>query len=364
MINLRYHIVSITAVFLALGIGVALGGTFLDRYTFDILERNIGSAEARIKTTEAENRDLKSQISQADDRDQALTNVGSTALFKDQLTDVPVLVVSQPGSDKEVLTTISQSLVRAGADLRGTIEIRDAMAMTDSVNDAVAKAVDEPASKPEKVRAAVNKALRSALDEAGQEVKEPEVAPTTTTTPASSTTVGGASTDTTAPAGDASTTTTLGGEASVLPPEPEQPEILTVLLDADYLRYNPASGYDSDSLLLEHSGYRYVFVGASDPDPAMNTAMLALLAKTGADQIPVVVVTPSVVADSSAGTAPTIVQRIITDSDRANRYTTVDNVEVFTGQAATIIALRDINVAEAAHYGQASGATALLPGAP
>ena len=31
MINLRYHIVSITAVFLALGIGTALGGTFLDR---------------------------------------------------------------------------------------------------------------------------------------------------------------------------------------------------------------------------------------------------------------------------------------------------------------------------------------------
>ena len=35
MINLRYHIVSITAVFLALGIGLTLGSTFLDRVTVD-----------------------------------------------------------------------------------------------------------------------------------------------------------------------------------------------------------------------------------------------------------------------------------------------------------------------------------------
>jgi hypothetical protein len=33
MINLRYHIVSITAVFLALGIGLAFGAAFIDRAT-------------------------------------------------------------------------------------------------------------------------------------------------------------------------------------------------------------------------------------------------------------------------------------------------------------------------------------------
>ena len=40
---------------LALGIGAALGSTFLDRYTEDLLDRNIRSAEARIQATDAEN---------------------------------------------------------------------------------------------------------------------------------------------------------------------------------------------------------------------------------------------------------------------------------------------------------------------
>ena len=37
MINLRYHIVSITAVFLALAIGVVMGTSFLSRATVDLL---------------------------------------------------------------------------------------------------------------------------------------------------------------------------------------------------------------------------------------------------------------------------------------------------------------------------------------
>jgi hypothetical protein len=35
MINLRYHIVSLTAVFLAIGIGLAFGSSFLDQATVD-----------------------------------------------------------------------------------------------------------------------------------------------------------------------------------------------------------------------------------------------------------------------------------------------------------------------------------------
>ena len=53
MINIRYHIVSITAVFLALGIGVALGSTFLDRVTVNVLDDQISSAENRIRETNA-----------------------------------------------------------------------------------------------------------------------------------------------------------------------------------------------------------------------------------------------------------------------------------------------------------------------
>ena len=62
MINIRYHIVSITAIFLALGIGTLLGSTFLDRATVDQLDRNIRNAEARIADTEQENGRLEEEL--------------------------------------------------------------------------------------------------------------------------------------------------------------------------------------------------------------------------------------------------------------------------------------------------------------
>ena len=41
MINFRFHLVSLTAVFLALGIGIAVGATVVDRATVDFLETRL-----------------------------------------------------------------------------------------------------------------------------------------------------------------------------------------------------------------------------------------------------------------------------------------------------------------------------------
>ena len=46
MINLRYHIISIVAVFLALGIGLALGSTFVDSILVNELEDQVDEFEA------------------------------------------------------------------------------------------------------------------------------------------------------------------------------------------------------------------------------------------------------------------------------------------------------------------------------
>ena len=68
MINLRYHIVSLTAVFLALAIGVLLGGTYLDKYTVDQLDQSITNAEERIRETRAENDRLRGEVGDAQAR--------------------------------------------------------------------------------------------------------------------------------------------------------------------------------------------------------------------------------------------------------------------------------------------------------
>ena len=43
MLNLRYHVVSLVAVFLALGIGVIMGATVIDRVTVDQLRNRLDS---------------------------------------------------------------------------------------------------------------------------------------------------------------------------------------------------------------------------------------------------------------------------------------------------------------------------------
>ena len=45
MLNLRYHIVSVVAVFLALGIGLALGSTFVDSILVNELEDQVNQLD-------------------------------------------------------------------------------------------------------------------------------------------------------------------------------------------------------------------------------------------------------------------------------------------------------------------------------
>ena len=94
MINIRYHIVSITAVFLALGIGVALGSTFLDRATVDLLDRNIRSAENRIQRDQRGERPPHRAARRRPRARRQPDPHRQRGLLADELTDVPVLVVT------------------------------------------------------------------------------------------------------------------------------------------------------------------------------------------------------------------------------------------------------------------------------
>ncbi|MCB0975926.1 MAG: copper transporter [Acidimicrobiales bacterium] len=374
MINLRYHIVSITAVFLALGIGTALGGTFLDRYTVDVLDRNIRSAEARISDTEAQNARLETQIGDANARNDALIQTGSAALFAGQLEDLPVLIVTSEGIDPDVVSNLRMSLVRADADVRGTLELRDSLDLADGVDADVAKAVDADPSDPDAVRSAVYSDLRRAFylagrpaEEKGKGEQEGTGGTTTTVAPPVATTAPVPSLPT--PSLPAPTTTAPVPNAgskktSEELPDGKQPEIVTTLLDNDLLRLTPGPGRSTDDPILEQRGYRYVFVGGPNLDPVASRIMLALLPTPARRAIPAVVVSPTVppVTDGGSEGAPTVVALIRASSERAPVYSTVDGVDTFAGLTAAVLTVRDTGTGEVGHYGQAAGASALLPG--
>ena len=72
MINLRYHIVSLTAVFLAIGIGLTLGSTFLDRATVENLNGQLESLETRLGDRDARIGELETDLSDAEELQAAL----------------------------------------------------------------------------------------------------------------------------------------------------------------------------------------------------------------------------------------------------------------------------------------------------
>ena len=61
MINFRFHLVSLIAVFLALGLGILVGSTVVDQVIVDRLDREIRTARRDTATVQAENRRLSDE---------------------------------------------------------------------------------------------------------------------------------------------------------------------------------------------------------------------------------------------------------------------------------------------------------------
>ncbi|HEV7720336.1 MAG TPA: copper transporter [Iamia sp.] len=391
MINIRYHIVSITAIFLALGIGTLLGSTFLDRATVDQLDRNIRNAETRIADTEQKNDRLEEDLRQADARDEALIDASET-LLAGQLTDRPVLLVVAPGVDQGTVDGLREILGHADADLRGSLTLRDDLTSSGAIGADLAEGLDIDEDDAEAARAEVFDQLVDALVAAGapadlDEETPPEGDPadptTTTTAPGGevTTTLPGETTTTTAPTTTTTTTTTTtapegdpGDDPSADPDDPgaedpdaldgEQPDVLTALIEADLIRLDPGPAYEPTDPVLERTGYRYVYVTQPGLDAAADTLLLDLLPETETDPpLPAVVVstTPEPLAEGAEELPPTAVGRVRSDPARSSLYDTVDDIDTYLGLSSTVTILRADEGTAAGHYGQGKGATALAP---
>jgi hypothetical protein len=369
MINFRYHIVSITAVFLALGIGTALGSTFLDRYTVDLLDRNISSAEARIKATDAENGRLQTQVDDAEARDRELLASGAPQLLDQQLTDVPVLAVVAAGVDGATVDTVEQVLAATGADLRGSLVLTDKLSFDDGVDDDLADDLGLQDPDVDELRDAVEDQLANALLAAGVAADDvTEATTTTTTTPTPETPSTGPDPGVDPTVTTSTTEATPGEDAAPGGPDGTQPDVLSTLLERGYVRFDAAPGIDPADPLLEAPGYRFVLVSQPGLEASANEVLVSLL-PTGvtAGVLPAVVVSPSVPVPTEPDAPepePSAVAVIRGDDELAARYSTIDQVETFSGQVSAVLTLDQVRTAKPGHYGQGDGAQAVVPPPP
>ena len=100
MINFRYHIVSLTAVLLALGIGLMLGTTFLDQATVDALKDRQAELESDVRRTNDRNSDQAAAIDEYEREASAFSEQIGERLFSGILRNDPVLVIATKGVDQ------------------------------------------------------------------------------------------------------------------------------------------------------------------------------------------------------------------------------------------------------------------------
>jgi hypothetical protein len=126
VIDFRYHLVSIIAVFLALAIGLAVGSTALSGKAVEFLNSQERRAVANNAQLTKRNQALANQIA----ADQAFAQAGSRRLLEGLLAHEKVVLVVAPGADNSVTNGVATSLREAGATVTGEVGLSQSFVTT------------------------------------------------------------------------------------------------------------------------------------------------------------------------------------------------------------------------------------------
>lgn len=323
MINLRYHIVSITAVFLALGIGITLGSTFIGRETLDRIDQNVKAARAERDRVRAENADLRKQLGALQNHSASLTTEGVKRLFADDLADVPTLVIAAPGVDDDSLHTLTEALSDSASTYLGTVTVDDKVRLQGGAADDMAHALGAITRDPAQLRRLATARLARDMAEASRE-----------------------------------------GTSGPEPPQTSLPEtdntVIGSLIDANFLNYAGSDAKVQPSALLSGHGYRYVVVTGPNPDVPDSAFLLPLVRALTDDHPAQVVVASAATGDDAEDERARTLKPYVDDDTVHDRISSVDDLEDFSGVAAVMLSLSDLGIDQRGHYGYGDGRT-LLP---
>lgn len=121
MITFRYHVVTLVAVFMAIGLGVLFGATFIDQNIVSGLE----SAQVRLGTR---NETLRKRILEQEKQNEALTAFAGSVrdqVVRGALEGRPVVLLSMDSTSGDVRDAIDQTLGVAGARFVGRVTLSD-----------------------------------------------------------------------------------------------------------------------------------------------------------------------------------------------------------------------------------------------
>jgi hypothetical protein len=119
VIDFRYHLVSIVAVFLALAIGIVLGSTELQGPAYNFLDKTTSKLENELSQVSSQRDTAQQQAGEDEQYAQAV----EPAVLRGLLTGQRLLIVTEPGAQPGVVSGITAAAVDAGATVTGQINL-------------------------------------------------------------------------------------------------------------------------------------------------------------------------------------------------------------------------------------------------
>ena len=301
MVNLRYHIISLTAVFLALGLGILAGTTVIDQEVVRGLRANTRALRNDLDRTRTQVADLERRLDVWDRFGTAI----EPPLLEGLLAGRAVVILSDARVPGDVLTDLTKALASANAKRPTRLTLTEKWML------------DSPASIEELARA-----VRTSATGAEEVVTQ---------------------------AGDK-----IGSRLGATANPRADNDLIKSLTDADFLDVDDLPG--TGSFPAANALVIVVSSGDEKQVPSLDDFFMPLVKALSGTRV--VAVAEPTTAEGNRSLA----ERVRDDADTARSVCTVDHIDTVAGHISVVYALRALGAGgPAAHYGVREKATAVVP---
>jgi hypothetical protein len=297
MINFRFHIVSLIAIFLALALGIVIGAGVIDRGIVDTLDNRINTIESKADRIQLENDVLNATV----DRDNATIEALQPYVLVGRLTGEQVAFVAVRGVDEERVTDSITAARQAGATVTGVLWIESKWGKSGDDAKALATAAGDPTLRSTKLRAAAWEMVATRL------ARPPLVSETV-------------------------------------------PDPLSVLQSAGFVQYEEVDGGLSMSAF---PGRNALFVLVIGENADVSSDIVVMPAATAFSDAGLDLTIGDVYADLELGPARGDIFKDLRDSELSRTISTVDDLDLAQGPLTVMLALSDLTCLPpvVGHYG-------------
>jgi Copper transport outer membrane protein, MctB len=331
VIDFRYHLVSIVAVFLALAIGIVLGSTELQGPTYNLLNQTTGKLQSELNQVTGQRNTAQAQANLGDSYAQAVEPV----VLHDLLAGQRLLIITEPGASASVVSGISNAATQfAGATVTGEIALQPKFFDTSDTTQAYLNQTNMvlaqsdgialqsgTTSQQQAAHIIASEILTKAAGLPSSHTSaSPSVSGTPSVSPSPSTGLGSGTSGTSGASGAS------GGGAG---PDTNAATMLTAYANTGFLTTSGTPALPATLAVIVTPQTAPSDGSADSLDQMLVPLAEELAAKSSA----------TVVAGSSAGSGPGSPMAVLRSNDAANQVSTVDDADFVSGQSVVIQAL-------------------------